>query len=178
MAIAKKNIDWEKFPYIPLALLLLVIYYFGRNIIAKLREWLNPDNYNTNFTVPIEQKTKALYANKWIKDGYFVYGSGKVSRWTVGNARNYAEQLAATLKTGKDNHWLSTLVTFTWTSVIPTLNTLLNPMYPAVMRKFIVECYRDIYTDKRALMNDVKSATSGFAGTNKWTKAFTDFFNY
>lgn len=170
------SFNWQSAPYIPIAVLIAVLYLFGGKIVLYIKRVFKPDNQKNEVDIPVEKLVERLKKGKWINDqGYFVYGNGQVSRYTAGDARSTAEHCAAILGTLKSYSWLDQFWNWSWNRE-EKLKDLLNPYYPAVMRKFIVEAYRDIYTNKRALMADTRSEMDGL--WNSWTDRFTKFFNY
>ena len=149
----------ESFPWLPIAIFIAVIYFYGMKLLEKLRILLNPDNYNNDVIKPIEAKNKSALASKVINnDGVFLNGLGQVpkDRQTVTMAKQASEELSAILQTGKKDTWYSKIFAWGWTGDIDRIEAICTPNSPASYRRYVIEVYRDIYTDKRSLQSDIR----------------------
>lgn len=169
----KFKFDVNTFPFIPLSVFMVVVVIFWKKLVSIFKS----DSYVATVDAPISAKNTKYLNNKTITaQGQFITGTGQVTKHTVGQAKQNAEELASIMKTGLKDGWFNFALYFSFSGSLDRLKKILNPNYPASYRRYVIESYYDIFTAKRSLQNDVKSHLTGFAGTTFWTNDITKYF--
>ncbi|MFP5081621.1 hypothetical protein [Pedobacter sp. JCM 36344] len=176
MAYLKKSnytFNPDTFPFLGLSLFILVIMIFWRKLVSVFK----PDTYVAEVETPVSQINEVLTKSKQIIQGHFVSGAGVITRYTISQARQNAEELSSLMKTAKNNSWYSLVLNFTFSDRNKRIKAILDPKLPSNYRKYVIQVYRDVFTSSRSLLADVRSiTTTTIFGTSSWTTDLQKYF--
>ncbi len=175
MATNNKSFNFETFPWIPVSVFAVVALI----VLKRIPDFLRGSDYQAQISDPVA-KISAKYTsnNSVTADGHFVSGAKVVTVYTISQARSDAESLASLLKKtkGAATGWFDFNFYFAFSPLPANLKKILDPGFPVAYRRYVVEVYRDVFTDKRSLSSDVRSALTGFAGSSEWDNNLTKYF--
>lgn len=154
------------------AAFLVAVIYFWKNLVQLVK----PKETAEREATAVTAKNRLYLASKSISsDGKFINGSGGITKYTIGQAKQNAESLAILMNTGKAAKWYQVTSSFFGIGYISRLKSILNPGYPASYRRYVREVYRDVFTNNNDLQKDVVKAMQ-FGGINRWDNNLTKYF--
>lgn len=171
---SKSGFNWETFPFLPVSVFALVVMYCWRQITKVL----SPDTYTEEIQKPVETLAAKKRAAKIIdSSGYFLSAAGVRQKYTLEQASTQAEQLAVLMGTTKKANWYSSIRVFSLSvsTEIQQIKAILNPNYVSAYRRTVIELYRDVYTDRRSLKEDVTNNMNSLL-SSRWDNNLTKYF--
>lgn len=165
------NFRYKNLLYV--SVFLVVIIYFWRSIISLFKPANDAKQQETDVT-----KQNAVYKNNGsiTADGRFITGTGFVTKYTVSQARENAERLAAIMNTYKGAKWYAITFSLFGFGAVSSIKSVCNPNYPASYRRYVAAAYRDVYTNYRSLQSDVYDYCTGFGGTSYYDENLRKYF--
>ena len=159
--------------YISVFVITIVIFW------SKIVSLFKPKNDAENEQKQLSENNKDyLQAKRISPRGNFYNGLGQETKYNITQARENAESLAALMNTYKGANWYAITLSFFGFGSIARIKSICNKNYPANYRRYVAGVYKDVYTDYRSLQTDVRSALTGFAGSNYWNEDLTKYFQF
>lgn len=170
-----KMMQFKAINLLYISVFIITIVIFWSKIVSIFKSKNDAENEKRELT---ENNKKALSAKRISPKGNFYNGLGQETTYNITQARENAESLASLLNTYKGAKWYSITLSFFGLGSISRIKSILNKNYPANYRRYVADTYKDVYTEYRSLQTDVRSALTGFAGSNYWTDDLTKYFQF